>query len=183
MKKTIGLVFIGLFLVVNGATAELEVTIKEAGIAFSLPDKWEAKPVPQNRTTPTMESYDPLYLGWQREPIADSAGRQVRPGINVLVFNVPADTDTMMVSNSLMHQRGWPFKGFLTGEKDGLKLPRSMGYISEFSPEKDAVLRLFVVHAVNDGKFVEFVFFAIREVFPAVEAEFRGMIQTLCIAK
>ncbi|MEW6352512.1 MAG: hypothetical protein AB1646_25985 [Thermodesulfobacteriota bacterium] len=183
LKTSVVLLLFGLFVMVNGAVAGEEATIKEAGIAFALPDRWEANPAPENRIPPTMESFDPLFLGWQREAIVDSAGRRVRPGINAVVFKVPKDTDVTMYSHQLMQQRGWPFKGFLTAEKDGLKLPNAVGYLSEFSPANDMLFRVFVIHAVHDGKFVELVFSATTEVFPSVEAELRSMIASLRVAK
>lgn len=179
MKTILVAAILGFCLIGNIAAADREITVRQADIAFVLPDKWDPKTISGNRSPPKMDRSDPLYLGWKRAPIVDSAGHRVFPGMNMVVYYVAQDTDVTLTSAMLMHRRGWPFKKFLTSADYGLKLPHSLGYLTEYSPRKGIVLKLFVIHAVNDGKFVEIILSATREVFPLVEGEFRSIIQSL----
>jgi hypothetical protein len=162
--------------------AASEVNFKEAKIAFSLPDTWEAKGSSSNRVTPKMDSSDPLYVAWKRTAIVDKGGNPVSAGLNITVFNVPPDANVVLASSSLMRRRGWPFKEFLTSEKDGLTLPNSLGYLTEFLAPNGVALKVFVVHSINNGKFVEVTLSATEDIFLQVEPEFRAMLKSLRLA-
>jgi hypothetical protein len=164
-----------------GGTAS-EVNFKEAAIAFSLPDTWGAKGSSSNRVTPKMDSSDPLYVAWKRTAIVDKGGYPVSAGLNITVFNVPPDANVVLASSTLMRRRGWPFKEFLTSEKDGLTLPNSLGYLTEFSAPNGVVLKVFVVHSINNGKFVEVTLSATDDIFSQVAPEFRAVLKSLRLA-
>jgi hypothetical protein len=54
-----------------------------------------------------------------------------------------------------------------------------MGYLTQYSPRHDLVMKVFVVHLINNGVFAEFILSATEEVFPQVEPEFRAIIRSL----
>jgi hypothetical protein len=62
-------------------------------------------------------------------------------------------------------------------------LPNSMGYLTQFLPRQDLVMKVFVVHLINKGVFAEFILSATEEVFPQVEPEFRAIIGSLRLVK
>lgn len=81
-----------------------------------------------------------------------------------------------------MRRRGWPFKQFLTTDQDGLSLPNSVGYLTDFSPREGLLMKVFVVHAINNGKFVEVNLSATDDIFTQVEGELRSVLKSLRIA-
>jgi hypothetical protein len=162
--------------------AASEVNFKEGEIAFSLPDTWETKGSSSNRVAPKMDSSDPLYVAWKRTAIVDKGGNSVSAGLNITVFNVPPDSNVVLASSTLMRRRGWPFKEFLTSEKDGLTLPNSLGYLTEFSAPNGVALKVFVVHSINNGKFVEVTLSATDDIFSQVAPEFRAVLKSLRLA-
>lgn len=176
------LVLLFLSLASLSAEAATEIQMKEAEIAFSLPDTWETNGISNNRVAPKMDSSDPLYVAWKRTAIADKDGTPVTAGLNVTVFNVPSEANVVLISNALMHRRGWPFKEFLTTERDGLKFPNALGYLTEFSAPNGVAIKLFVVHSINNGKFVELTLSATAEIFSQVAPEFRGILKSLRLA-
>lgn len=163
--------------------AASDVRFDEAKIAFSLPDAWDTKGVSPNRAPPKMDPTDPLFVSWKRAAIMGKNGSPVSAGMNVVVFNVQPDANVVLASSSLMHRRNWPFKQFLTSDKDGLTLPNSLGYLTEYSPREGMLMKVFVVHAINDGKFVEVTLSATDDIFPQVESEFRAVLKSLRLAK
>jgi len=165
-------------LVQSPVFAATEVTLTEAEIAFSLPEEWDTKGVFPPRTTSKMDSSNPLFVIWKRNTIADNIGKPVTPGINIAVFKVPPNADVVLASSALMHQRKWPFKAFLTSTKDGLVLPNSMGYLTEFSPYDGLIIKMFVIHSINNGKFIEITLSATDEIFPQIEQEFRAILKS-----
>jgi len=179
MKRIIVVSTLVLGVIVNVAIAGHEVVVKEAGIIFTLPDKWTRKAQPMNRAPTEKADSAPLMLAWARASLLDPKGRTVSPGLNLIVSQAPPNAQIVIASATLMHGRRWPFKAFLTGDKDGLRLPNTLGYLTEFSPVDDVVLKAFVVHILNDGKFVEIILSATQEVFPEVEGELRSIIRSL----
>lgn len=167
----------------NHALAASDIRFQEGEITFSLPDEWNANGVLLNRSPPKMDPTDPLFVSWKRAVITGKDGAPVSAGLNVTVFNVPPDTNVVLASTSLMRRRGWPFKQFLTAEKDGLRLPNSLGYLTEFSPRENLLLKVFVVHAVNNSRFVEVNISATDDIFPQVESELRAILRSLNVAK
>jgi hypothetical protein len=183
MRTIVSVSIVALCLVANGAMAGQEVAVKEAGIAFTLPDTWKTQHASMNRSRGKKNPSRPVMLGWSRAPLIDSKGRKVRPGINVLVSPTPSQGQIALASGTIMHGRGWPFRGFLTGKKDGLRLPRTLGYLTEFSPRRGLLFKAFVIHIINGDKFVELILSATKEVFPRVEGEFRSIIRSLHLTK
>ncbi len=155
------------------------IKVQETNITFNLSDSWDNKANILNRTHPEMTPSDPLYMAWKRKVIIDKNGNPISAGLNVTVFNVQSDTNIVLLSSALMHRRNWPFKQFLSVENDGLKLPNSLGYFTEFSPQNGLVLKMFVIHAIIDNKFVEFDLSATEDIFPQVESEMRETIKSL----
>ncbi len=183
MRTIVSVSIVALCLVSNGAMAGQEVAVKEARIGFTLPDAWKPQGGRMNRPRGKKNPSRPVMLGWSRAPIIDSEGRKVRPGINVIVSAAPSHGQIALASAPIMHGRGWPFKGFLTGKKDGLRLPRTLGYLTEFSPRHGILFKAYVIHIINGDKFVELILSATNEVFPRVEGEFRSIIRSLHLTK
>ena len=163
--------------------AASEVIFKEAEITFSLPDTWDAKGVSPNRATPKMDSSDPLFVAWKRTAIVGKGGNPVSASLNITVFNAQPDANVVLTSSTLMRRRGWPFKAFLTSDNDGLMLPNSLGYLTEFSPRDGLLMKVFVIHSINNGKFVEVTLSATDDIFPQVEPELRAVLRSIHIAK
>lgn len=180
--KNLALAFLLLSLAPLYAEAATDIQMKEGGITFSLPDTWEAKGISNNRVAPRMDSSDPLFVAWKRTAIVDKNGNPVSAGLNVTVFNVPPEANVVLLSSTLMHRRGWPFKAFLTTEKDGLRLPNSLGYLTEFSAPNGLAFKTFVVHSINNGQFVEVTLSATAEIFSQVAPEFREILKSLRLA-
>lgn len=166
-------------LTINNACADESVTVGEASIAFLLPDGWNKSSINDKPASPTMDSSNPLFRVWKHKPILDPSGRSIEPGLNITVFNVPSDANVSLMSSVLMHRRSWPFSKFLTSVDDGLSLPNSHGYLTEFLPAPEIRMRAFVIHAINHGKFVEIVLSSTNETFEQVLPEFRSIIQSL----
>lgn len=158
---------------VAAAHAVQPVRVPEVDLTFDLPDAWVAGPPPAR--APKMDTSDPLALRWRGAAVPGRNGVPVAPGMNLFAFNVPDGFDVVPYSATIMARRGWPFKAFLSREKDGPQLPFSTGYLTEFS--RDGVtMRMLVVHAVHQGKFMEITLSATDDVFPAVEAELRAVL-------
>lgn len=174
--------FILLNLFASLAWAATEITFSHGELAFTLPDSWDPMGILAKRS-PARTPSDPYSSRWKRAAIKDSLGNPVSPGMNVTMFNVAPDVNVALMSSSLMHRRGWPFKELLTSEKDGLSLPNSMGYLTEFSPREGLLMKVFVVHAINNGTFVEVNLSATEEIFPQVEPEFRAVLRSLRLSQ
>ncbi len=82
-----------------------------------------------------------------------------------------------------MHRRGWPYKEFLTAKNDGIVLPNSMAYLTEYPLREDLLMKVFVVHAINDGKFVEINLSATDDIFLQVEPELRSVLKNIRLTK
>lgn len=174
-------IFVGLIPFTGRAATDIQ--FQEGKISFSLPDAWEGKGISPNRAPPKMDPTDPLFVSWKREAVTGKNGNPVSAGLNITVFNVQPDANVALASSSPMRRRGWPFKQFLTADKDELTLPNSLGYLTEFSPRDGLLLKVFVVHAINDGKFVEVNLSATDDIFPQVESELRSVLKSLKLAK
>jgi len=183
MRKLLAALFTLILILPNYGQAAADVRIEEAQLAFVLPDAWDATVLSPNRNQSKMDASDPLFLLWRRASVIDKNGHAVSAGINVTTFNVPPDANVVLASSSLMHRRNWPFKQFLSASQDGLALPNSLGYLTEFSPQKGVLMKLFVVHAINEGKFVEITLSSTEHVFAQVESEFRSVIRSLRMSK
>lgn len=172
--------FLGLLaaFALGAASADQAVRVSEAGIAFSVPDAWNAKAISSNEKPPKMDNSDPLLLRWQRAAIPNASGVAVLPGFNLAAFNVPAGFDVVPYSAALMGGRGWPLKAVLSRDKDGPKLPYSTGYLTEVS-RGGISMKMFVIHAVHKGKFLEITLSATADVFPKVEPEFRAILLSM----
>ncbi|MBC3875970.1 hypothetical protein [Undibacterium flavidum] len=171
-----------LFIEPPTAAAASDIQLNEAHISFKLPDTWDAKRQVQGNLKPSMESSDPLMVSWKRSPIVDKDGSMVLAGLNVVAFKVPADSNVVLISARLMAQRGWPRKKFLTVEHDGITLPNSLAYESEFLSGPDRKMKVFIVHAVNGGVFVELMFSATDEIFEKIEPELREALRSLKVS-
>jgi len=180
LKLVIG-IFIWLIPLCGKAATDIQ--FQEAEIAFSLPDTWDGKGISPNRVPPKMDSTDPLFMYWKRAPLTGKNGNTISAGLNVTVFNVQPDANVVLASSSLMRHRGWPFKQLLTSEKDGLTLPNSLGYLTEFSPRDGLLMKIFVVHAINNGKFVEVNLSVSDDIFAQIEPECRSVLKSLRLAK
>jgi len=187
MKRILVGLLLLLSLFANFTYAQEKVKVGEAGLTFDLPQGWEETPIRDNRRPPSMERTDPLILRWKQTYIVDPAGRKVSSGpnvtVNVTVFYVAADTNVVIASGSLMQRQGWPFFSFRTSDRDALKLPKSVGYLTEFSSREGIRLKAFVIHAINKGCFVEINLSAPQDIFPTKEKEFRSIIQSLSFLK
>lgn len=160
---------------VGAAGADQAVRVSEAGIVFTVPDAWDATPTSANPKPPKMDNSDPLLLRWRRAAIPNDKGVPVSAGMNLVAFNAPAGFDVVPYSATLMARRGWPFKAFLSREKDGPQLPYSTGYLTEVT--RDGIsMKMLVVHAVHNGKFLEITLSATGDIFPKVEAELRSVL-------
>ncbi len=179
MKKIFSIIAIILsFLTGSVQAATNRIEVPEGNLVFSLSDKWK-KQDSVSQKAPKMDASDPLMLRWKREGITDQKGTLVTSGLNVVTFHVQQDTDVVFMSHSLMTRRKWPFKKFLTAKEDGLVIPNSMGYLTEFKPNDDILIKAFVIHAINNGKFVEIVLSTTDEIFAQIEPEFRAIIQSI----
>jgi len=160
-----------------------EIKIDEAKISFSLPDTWDSKVMAYNNSEPKMTPTDPLFLHLKRQSITDESGKSISPGFNITIFSVPPDSDVTFASTALMNQRGWPIKGFISAEKFGLKLPNSMGYLTELSPSLGVTLKAYAIYAINKGTFVEIILSTPDSISPQVDPEFRAVLSTLTLEK
>lgn len=174
-------IFIGLIPFYGKAATDIQ--FQEASITFSLPDAWEAKGVSRNSAPPKMDSTDPLFVSWRRSALPGKNGNRIFAGLNITVFNVQPDTNVVLFSNLLMHRRGWPYKEFLTAKNDGIVLPNSMAYLTEYPLREDLLMKVFVVHAINDGKFVEINLSATDDIFLQVEPELRSVLKNIRLTK
>jgi hypothetical protein len=176
-----------LSLFANFTYAQQNVKVSEAVLTFDLPQGWEETLIRDSRKPPSMERTDPLLLRWKQTYIVDKAGRKVSPGlnvtVNVTVFYVPNDTKVAIASSSLMQRRGWPFLPLHPSDRAALKLPKSVGHLTEFSSREGIRLKAFVIHAINKGRFVEINLSAPQDIFPTKENEFRSIIQSLRLLK
>lgn len=179
--------FFGILVLLNlisvNALADERITVGEASLAFLLPEGWGKSPINDKPASATMDSSNPLFRAWKHKVIMDSSGRPIEPGMNVVVFNVPPDTNISLMSSALMHKRGWPFKQFLTTANDGLSLSNSHGYLTEFAAAPNVQMRLFVIHAINHGKFVEVTLSSTQDTFDQVLPEFKSIISSLRVDK
>jgi hypothetical protein len=182
MKSILHGLAISIALFANVARAS-EVNIDDANISFSLPDTWNSRVMTYNKSEPKMTPSDPLFLYVKRQSITDNAGRTISPGFNITTFNVSADSDVTLMSNTLMNQRGWPINGFISAEKYGLKLPNSMGYLTEFSPSPGITLKAYAIFAINNGTFVEIVLSEPDSISSQLDPEFRAVLSSLALDK
>lgn len=168
-------------LTISNVFADQSVAVGEASIAFLLPGGWE-KSSNNNQSPPTMDASNPLSRAWKYKPyqtIVNSNGQIIEPGLNVTAFKVPPDANIALISSALMRKRGWPFIKFLTSETDGLSMPNSLGYLTEFSENAGTKLSVFVIHAINNGKFVEIILSTTSETFQLMESNFRSIIHSI----
>lgn len=163
--------------------AATDIQFQAGEITFSLPDFWDGKGISPNRDPPKLDPTDPLFVSWKRAAVTGKNGNPISAGLNITVFNVQPDANLALASSSLMRRRGWPVKQFLTADKDELTLTNSLGYLTEFSPQVGLLLKVFVVHAINDGKFVEVNLSATDDIFPQVEPELRSVLKSLKLAR
>jgi hypothetical protein len=164
------------------ASAATDISVDEAHVSFKLPDTWDIKRHTQGKSKPSMESNDPLMVSWKRSPIVDKDGSNVLAGLNIVAFKVSADTNAVLISARLMAQRGWPRKKFLTADRDGIVLKNSLVYESEFQSGPDRKMKVFIVHALNAGIFVEAMLSATDEIFEKIEPELREILRSMKVS-
>ena len=180
MKKLIYMVVMIVCFITSNVNASNRVEIVEGNVVFTLPDVWEKQPI---KGSPKMDASDPLFLVWKREGIVDKKGTSVIPGLNIVIFNIQKNADIVLLSHLLMKRRGWPFKGFLSFEEDGVVLPNSLAYLTEFKANNEMLLKCFVIHSINNGIFVEVALSATDDIFAQVEPEFRDIIKSIHLIK
>ena len=174
MKKLMYLVIVFMCFLASDVSATNRIELKEVNLIFSLSDDWK-----QNSVPPKIDAKDPPLLAWKRKSITGQNGHSVSAGLNIIVSNIQSDANVMLVSHSLMTRRGWPFKQFLTAEKDGLVMPNTVGYFTEYKPRNDILLKVFVIHTITNDKFVEVILSATDDIFTQVEPEFKAIIQSI----
>jgi hypothetical protein len=174
MKKFMYIVIVFMCFLASDVRATNRIESKEGNLVFSLSDEWK-----QNSVLPKRDAKDPSLFAWKRESIIGENGHSVSAGLNIIVSNIQPDANVMLVSHSLMTQRRWPFKQFLTAEKDGLVMPNTVGYFTEYRPRNDILLKVFVIHTITNGKFVEVILSATDDIFTQIEPEFKAIIQSI----
>lgn len=160
------------------ASESSRIEIPEGNILFTLSESWTKNNSAVNHI-PKMDASDPLFLSWKRQGIKGKNGSLINAGLNIVIFNVPQDSNVVIMSHTLMHRRKWPFIGFLSQEKDGLMLSNSLGYYTESRPREDILLKMFVIHSIHNGKFVEIVLSATDDIFEHIEPELKNIIKSI----
>lgn len=165
----------------NVAHGDQKVMVGEASLSFLLPEFW-SQSIGYTQTQPTLDPSNPLLLAWKRTAINDTNGRAIMPGLNIATFHVPQDTSLEMTSVTLLKKRNAKIVGLITRD-DGLLLPNSLGFVVEQPVNQEITLTALVIHAINKGKFVEFVFSTTPETWQQAVPEFGAIMRSLIFDK
>jgi hypothetical protein len=148
----------------------LVCTVPEAKVRFTLPNEhwqWHNRVEVNHRTVYT----------YKREPITDSAGRNIIPNIAIIVENAPDEKD--VVAYSVQKRGDVPFdvtEMFMY--QDGkIHFQNAVGYKGKYV-EGGIEHTVFVVHALNSHMGIQLILDATSEIFRQIEPEFTRTLKS-----
>ncbi|MGL4861211.1 MAG: hypothetical protein ACRC5A_16050, partial [Enterobacteriaceae bacterium] len=157
-----------------------QIVLPYEGLTFQLPASWTLREQPSaEQEQSDKHPGAPLFFSWGRTPITSKKGESVSAGLNILSFSVEKDSELAILSSLLIKQHKWPIRRFLHADRDGLKLKNAMGYLTDLPINDELTMKMFVIHALHQQKFVEVVLSSTEETFPQLEKELSSIIHSL----
>ena len=143
---------------------------KEANIKIDISDSvWHLQP--------RQEQNGYVIYVFKRDPVVDSAGRNIIPNVAVVIEDVNPKMD--IVSYSVVKRGKCGFdvdKMFIHG--DGIiDFVNAVGYKGSYADKMEHTV--YVVHAINGNKGIQIIMDTTKETFPVMDPEFRRILKSI----
>jgi len=161
--KIISIIVIALTAILPAS--DLTQDIKEAKIKIDLPnDSWALANRSENKGM-TIYSY-------KRKPVDDSEGRHIIPNMAVIIEDVDRKMDAVTYSALKRSQVHFDVSEVFTHDKGPIQFVNAIGYKGTYTDSGGLEHTVFVIHAINERKGIQFICDATTDVLEKVEGEF-----------
>ena len=152
--------------------SDLTQDIKEAKIKIDLPnDSWALA----NRS----ENKGMIIYSYKRKPVDDSEGRHIIPNMAVIIEDVEKKVDAVKYSALKRSQVKFDVSEVFTHGKGPIKFVNAIGYKGTYTDSGGLEHTVYVIHAINERKGIQFICDATTGVLEKVEAEFLATLKSI----
>lgn len=166
------LIIILIILAATLPAIDLTQDLKEARIKIDLPnDSWALADRSENKGM--------VIYSYKRKPVDDRDGRHIIPNMAVIIEDVDKKMDAVTYSALKRSQVKFDVSEVFTHEKGPIKFENAIGYKGTYTDSGGLEHTVYVVHAINERKGIQFICDATTDVLAQVEDEFRRALKSI----
>ena len=175
MKKLLLIIVLSFSFIFLRASDTLTHVIKEGNITVDLPNNnWKLYSHEQHNGMI-------IYL-FKRVPITDSSGMNIIPNIGIIIETVDSKLDVVTYSVEKRANMPLDIDEMFIHEDGKINFKNAVGYKAKYYDPPSLQHTVYVIHAINKGKGIQFILDATTSVFGEVDKEFQYVIKSIRIS-
>lgn len=156
----------------EGYAADSVYIFKEAHLMLNIPNShWHLQP--------KQDKNGFIIYVFKRDPILDSADRNVIPNVGVVIEKIDSNTDIVTYSVNKRASGFFSVAKMFTHEEGTIDYINAVGYKGTYIDQASVSHTVYVVHAINGDSGLQIILDTTTETLPAIDAEFLQILKSL----
>jgi hypothetical protein len=166
------IVFFFLCLYSEGYAADSVYIFKEAHIMLNIPNShWHLQP--------KQDKNGFVIYVFKRDPILDSADRNIIPNAAVVIEKIDSNTDIVTYSVNKRSRGFFSVTDMFNHEDGTINYINAVGYKGTYIDGASLSHTVYVVHAINQDRGLQIILDTTTETFPTIDAEFLQILKSV----
>jgi hypothetical protein len=145
---------------------------KEANIKLNIPNShWHLQP--------RQEQNGLIIYVFKRDRVIDSANRNIIPNAAVIIENINPKTDVVTYSVNKRANAFFEVTQMFIHDDGIIDFVNAVGYKGTYTDDNPINHTVYVVHAINKDKGLQFIFDTTTDTLPIIESEFLQMLKSI----